>query len=93
MPSLRVTGGGGRGCAHPQAVSPLQVARDPSDYFTNLYTAFYRDEGACRALLENSRAVDWGQAFQIQGEPLQPYSIQHLPHGGQDRCPSPPMGQ
>uniref|UniRef100_A0A674JBM9 Glycine N-acyltransferase-like protein n=1 Tax=Terrapene triunguis TaxID=2587831 RepID=A0A674JBM9_9SAUR len=53
-------------------VFPLQVARDPSDYFTNLYTAFYRDEGACRALLENSCAVDWGQAFQIQGEPLHP---------------------
>ncbi|XP_065450578.1 glycine N-acyltransferase-like protein 3 isoform X1 [Chrysemys picta bellii] len=44
-----------------------EVARDPSDYFTNLYTTFYRDEGACRALLENSRAVDWGQAFQIHG--------------------------
>ncbi|TFJ95842.1 cobalt ABC transporter ATP-binding protein [Platysternon megacephalum] len=44
-----------------------EVARDPSDYFTNLYTAFYRDEGACRAMLGNSRAVDWGQAFQIQG--------------------------
>uniref|UniRef100_A0A674J8H7 Glycine N-acyltransferase-like protein n=1 Tax=Terrapene triunguis TaxID=2587831 RepID=A0A674J8H7_9SAUR len=52
-----------------------EVARDPSDYFTNLYTAFYRDEGACRALLENSCAVDWGQAFQIQGEPLQPRSV------------------
>ncbi|XP_044869977.1 glycine N-acyltransferase-like protein 3 isoform X2 [Mauremys mutica] len=44
-----------------------EVARDPSDYFTNLYTAFYRDEGACRALLGNSRAIDWGQAFQILG--------------------------
>ncbi|XP_039391997.1 glycine N-acyltransferase-like protein 3 [Mauremys reevesii] len=44
-----------------------EVARDPSDFFTNLYTAFYWDEGACRALLGNSRAVDWGQAFQILG--------------------------
>ncbi|XP_065260602.1 glycine N-acyltransferase-like protein 3 [Emys orbicularis] len=44
-----------------------EVARDPSDYFTNLYTTFYRDEGACRALLENSCTVDWGQTFQIQG--------------------------
>ncbi|TFJ95789.1 dihydrolipoamide dehydrogenase [Platysternon megacephalum] len=43
-----------------------EVARDPSDYFTNLYTAFYRVEGACRALLGNSRAVDCGQAFQIE---------------------------
>ncbi|XP_065450573.1 glycine N-acyltransferase-like protein 3 isoform X4 [Chrysemys picta bellii] len=47
--------------------SRREVAWDPSDYFTNLYTAFYRDEGACRALLENSHALDWGQAFQIQG--------------------------
>ncbi|XP_044869989.1 glycine N-acyltransferase-like protein 3 isoform X1 [Mauremys mutica] len=54
---------------HPatQRMSPLQVARDPSDFFTNLHTAFYRDEGACRALLGNSRAIDWDQAFQIQG--------------------------
>ncbi|XP_065450551.1 glycine N-acyltransferase-like protein 3 isoform X4 [Chrysemys picta bellii] len=44
-----------------------EVALDPSDYFTNLYTVFYRDEGACRALLGNSHAVDWSQAFQIQG--------------------------
>ncbi|XP_039391987.1 glycine N-acyltransferase-like protein 3 [Mauremys reevesii] len=44
-----------------------EVAWDPSDYFTNLYTAFYRDEGACRALLGNSRAIDWDQVFQIQG--------------------------
>ncbi|XP_039391991.1 glycine N-acyltransferase-like protein 3 [Mauremys reevesii] len=44
-----------------------EVARDPSDFFTNLYMAFYRDEGACRALLGNSRAVDWGQAFLILG--------------------------
>ncbi|TFJ95895.1 carnitine dehydratase [Platysternon megacephalum] len=49
------------------SIGKLCVARDPSDYFTNLYTAFYRDEGACRALLGNSHAVDWGQAFQIQG--------------------------
>uniref|UniRef100_A0A674JBU0 Glycine N-acyltransferase-like protein n=1 Tax=Terrapene triunguis TaxID=2587831 RepID=A0A674JBU0_9SAUR len=66
-----------------------EVARDPSDYFTNLYTAFYRDEGACRALLENSCAVDWGQAFQIQGEPLQPRSVQHLTYGGWNRSPPP----
>uniref|UniRef100_A0A8C0IJL1 Glycine N-acyltransferase-like protein n=1 Tax=Chelonoidis abingdonii TaxID=106734 RepID=A0A8C0IJL1_CHEAB len=55
------------------AVSPLQVAWDPSDYFTNLHTAFYRDEGACQALLGNSHTINWDQAFQIQGEPLQPY--------------------
>ncbi|XP_048709497.2 uncharacterized protein LOC125638160 isoform X3 [Caretta caretta] len=44
-----------------------EVTWDPSDFGTNLYTAFYRDEGACRALLGNSHAVDWSQAFQIQG--------------------------
>ncbi|KAM9146841.1 glycine N-acyltransferase-like protein 3 [Pangshura tecta] len=44
-----------------------EVAWDPSDYFTNLHTAFYRDEGACRALLGNSRTINWDQAFQIQG--------------------------
>uniref|UniRef100_A0A8C0IJL3 Glycine N-acyltransferase-like protein n=1 Tax=Chelonoidis abingdonii TaxID=106734 RepID=A0A8C0IJL3_CHEAB len=59
-----------------------EVAWDPSDYFTNLHTAFYRDEGACQALLGNSHTINWDQAFQIQGEPLQPCSIQLLPHGG-----------
>ncbi|XP_074854261.1 glycine N-acyltransferase-like protein 3 [Carettochelys insculpta] len=47
-----------------------EAAHDPSDVGTNLYTAFYRDESACRELLENSDAIDWDQAFQIQG--LQP---------------------
>ncbi|XP_065450589.1 glycine N-acyltransferase-like protein 3 isoform X3 [Chrysemys picta bellii] len=47
--------------------SRREVVQDPSDYFTNLYTTFYRDEDTCQALLENSRAVDWGQAFQILG--------------------------
>nr|XP_032631765.1 glycine N-acyltransferase-like protein 3 [Chelonoidis abingdonii] len=44
-----------------------EVAWDPSDYFTNLHTAFYRDEGACQALLGNSHTINWDQAFQIQG--------------------------
>ncbi|XP_050809612.1 glycine N-acyltransferase-like protein 3 [Gopherus flavomarginatus] len=44
-----------------------EVAWDPTDFFTNLHTAFYRDEGACRALLGNSRTINWDQAFQIQG--------------------------
>ncbi|XP_075785177.1 glycine N-acyltransferase-like protein 3 isoform X2 [Pelodiscus sinensis] len=43
------------------------VAWERNDYGTNLYAAFYRDEGACRALLANTQAVDWGQAFQMQG--------------------------
>uniref|UniRef100_A0A8C4VC40 Glycine N-acyltransferase-like protein n=1 Tax=Gopherus evgoodei TaxID=1825980 RepID=A0A8C4VC40_9SAUR len=56
-----------------------EVAWDPTDFFTNLHTAFYRDEGTCRALLGNSRTINWDQAFQIQGEPLQPYLSLPLP--------------
>ncbi|XP_067406809.1 glycine N-acyltransferase-like protein 3 [Emydura macquarii macquarii] len=44
-----------------------EVACDPGNYCANLYSAFYQEEGACRALLRSSHAVDWSQAFQIQG--------------------------
>ncbi|XP_067388102.1 glycine N-acyltransferase-like protein 3 isoform X2 [Emydura macquarii macquarii] len=43
----------------------LQVATDNSDFYTNMYAAYYRDLGAYRALL--SSAVNWGQAFCIYG--------------------------
>ncbi|CAM5159969.1 unnamed protein product, partial [Natator depressus] len=42
-----------------------QVALDVSDFYTNMYVAFYRDLGAYCALLGN--AVNWSQAFWIHG--------------------------
>ncbi|XP_067388113.1 glycine N-acyltransferase-like protein 3 [Emydura macquarii macquarii] len=42
-----------------------EVATDDSDFYTNTYAAYYRDLGACRALL--SSTVNWGQAFCIHG--------------------------
>ncbi|XP_043372803.1 glycine-N-acyltransferase-like protein 3 [Dermochelys coriacea] len=40
-----------------------QVASDVSDFYTNIYTAFYRDRGVYCALLGN--AINWSQAFWI----------------------------
>ncbi|XP_029142935.1 glycine N-acyltransferase-like protein 3, partial [Protobothrops mucrosquamatus] len=45
----------------------LQVVKDNRDYYANLHAAFYREEDACRRLLENKDAVDWDKAFQLQG--------------------------
>ncbi|XP_037757415.1 glycine-N-acyltransferase-like protein 3 [Chelonia mydas] len=42
-----------------------QVASDVSDFYTNMYAAFYRDLGAYWALLGN--AVNWSQAFWSHG--------------------------
>ncbi|KAG6920349.1 glycine-N-acyltransferase like 3, partial [Chelydra serpentina] len=42
-----------------------EVASDDSDFYTNMYAAFYRDLVAYWALL--SSAVNWGQAFCIHG--------------------------
>ncbi|XP_030418091.1 glycine N-acyltransferase-like protein 3 [Gopherus evgoodei] len=42
-----------------------EVAWDPTDFFTNLHTAFYRDEGTCRALLGNSRTINWDQRMAV----------------------------
>uniref|UniRef100_A0A670YX25 Glycine N-acyltransferase-like protein n=1 Tax=Pseudonaja textilis TaxID=8673 RepID=A0A670YX25_PSETE len=39
----------------------------PRDYYANLHAAFYREEDACRTLLENKDAIDWDKAFQLQG--------------------------
>ncbi|KAG6920854.1 glycine-N-acyltransferase like 3 [Chelydra serpentina] len=42
-----------------------EVTSDDSDFYTNRYTAYYRDLGAYRALLGS--AVNWSQAFCIHG--------------------------
>ncbi|XP_061468990.1 glycine N-acyltransferase-like protein 3 isoform X2 [Rhineura floridana] len=44
-----------------------EVVQDKWDYYANLHAAFYWDIDACRALLENVGAIDWGKAFQLQG--------------------------
>ncbi|KAK9410381.1 glycine N-acyltransferase-like 3 [Crotalus adamanteus] len=44
-----------------------EVVKDNRDYYANLHAAFYREEDACRRLLENKDAVDWDKAFQLQG--------------------------
>uniref|UniRef100_A0A670HVH0 Glycine N-acyltransferase-like protein n=1 Tax=Podarcis muralis TaxID=64176 RepID=A0A670HVH0_PODMU len=40
---------------------------DDLDHFTNAYAAFYKDQQAYQALLENPDTVNWEQVFQIQG--------------------------
>ncbi|XP_035167485.1 glycine N-acyltransferase-like protein 3 isoform X1 [Oxyura jamaicensis] len=40
---------------------------DPGDFYANQLAVFYREEGAWRALLGSSEAVDWSRAFQMQG--------------------------
>ncbi|XP_038036581.2 glycine N-acyltransferase-like protein 3 [Anas platyrhynchos] len=45
---------------------PEELA-DPGDFYANQLTAFYREEGAWRAVLGNPEAVDWSRAFQMQG--------------------------
>ncbi|XP_075784653.1 glycine N-acyltransferase-like protein 3 isoform X2 [Pelodiscus sinensis] len=42
-----------------------EVASDDSDFYTNTYAVYYRDLGACRALLGS--AINWDQAFCIHG--------------------------
>ncbi|CAM9488921.1 unnamed protein product [Bubo scandiacus] len=41
--------------------------KDPGDFYTNQLTAYYRDEGAWRALLAGTEVVGWTRAFQIHG--------------------------
>ncbi|XP_042331876.1 glycine-N-acyltransferase-like protein 3 [Sceloporus undulatus] len=45
----------------------MEVVKDSRDYYTNVHAAFYWDKDACQALLENTEAIDWGRAFQLQG--------------------------
>ncbi|XP_060128112.1 glycine N-acyltransferase-like protein 3 [Zootoca vivipara] len=44
-----------------------EVVKDKQDYYANFHTAFYLDVDAWRTLLENAGAIDWGKAFQLQG--------------------------
>ncbi|XP_070813237.1 glycine N-acyltransferase-like protein 3 isoform X2 [Pituophis catenifer annectens] len=44
-----------------------EVLKDNRDYYANLHAAFYREEDACRTLLEHKDAIDWDKAFQLQG--------------------------
>uniref|UniRef100_A0A670Y0A7 Glycine N-acyltransferase-like protein n=1 Tax=Pseudonaja textilis TaxID=8673 RepID=A0A670Y0A7_PSETE len=41
---------------------------DALDYFTNACAVFYKNLQAYQALLENPEAINWEQAFQIQGK-------------------------
>ncbi|KFP71380.1 Glycine N-acyltransferase-like 3, partial [Acanthisitta chloris] len=41
--------------------------KDPKGFYTNQLAVFYRDEGALRALLEDTEAVSWARAFHMQG--------------------------
>lgn len=57
-------GGGGRahaGAEHPAPQAPL------NDSYRNLCSAFYRDVGAYRALLESPGCLRWDSAFHIFG--------------------------
>uniref|UniRef100_A0A8C6Y1M7 Glycine N-acyltransferase-like protein n=1 Tax=Naja naja TaxID=35670 RepID=A0A8C6Y1M7_NAJNA len=51
-----------------KAVLTRPRKEDNRDYYANLHAAFYREEDACRTLLENKDAVDWDKAFQLQGK-------------------------
>uniref|UniRef100_A0A8C6Y2I9 Glycine N-acyltransferase-like protein n=1 Tax=Naja naja TaxID=35670 RepID=A0A8C6Y2I9_NAJNA len=67
-----------------KAVLTRPRKEDNRDYYANLHAAFYREEDACRTLLENKDAVDWDKAFQLQGG--EPGSSSECPAG---LCPSP----
>ncbi|XP_006260162.1 glycine N-acyltransferase-like protein 3 isoform X1 [Alligator mississippiensis] len=44
-----------------------EVVTDDSDFYANMYSAFYRDLGAYRALLSSPGAINWAQTFRIHG--------------------------
>ncbi|XP_054826135.1 glycine N-acyltransferase-like protein 3 isoform X2 [Eublepharis macularius] len=48
----------------PQA---LPAVKDKWDFYANLYATFYRDADACQAMLEDPEAINWSNAFQLQG--------------------------
>uniref|UniRef100_A0A8C6Y219 Glycine N-acyltransferase-like protein n=1 Tax=Naja naja TaxID=35670 RepID=A0A8C6Y219_NAJNA len=44
-----------------------EVVKDKRDCYANLHAAFYREEDACRALLENKDALDWDKTLCFAG--------------------------
>ncbi|KAL8183053.1 UNVERIFIED_CONTAM: hypothetical protein K2H54_013647 [Gekko kuhli] len=44
-----------------------EVSKDDSDFYTNMYAAFYHDPDAYRTLLQDSDAINWAQTFYILG--------------------------
>ncbi|ETE72919.1 Glycine N-acyltransferase-like protein 3, partial [Ophiophagus hannah] len=65
-----------------------EVVKDKRDYYANLHAAFYRDEDACRILLENKDAIDWDKAFQLQGKAWA-LAISFPPLGNFRKCQKP----
>ncbi|XP_015284071.1 PREDICTED: glycine N-acyltransferase-like protein 3 [Gekko japonicus] len=55
-----------------------EVSKDDSDFYTNMYAAFYHDLDAYRTLLQDSDAINWAQTFYILGN-------RQLPTGKGDR--------
>ncbi|XP_054827818.1 glycine N-acyltransferase-like protein 3 [Eublepharis macularius] len=44
-----------------------KVVKDSLDFYANLHAVFYKEIDACQALLDNTEAIDWSKAFQLQG--------------------------
>ncbi|XP_077176828.1 glycine N-acyltransferase-like protein 3 isoform X1 [Paroedura picta] len=44
-----------------------EVATDDSDFYTNMYAAFYHDHDVYRTLLQDTDAVNWAQALRVHG--------------------------
>nr|XP_056707757.1 glycine N-acyltransferase-like protein 3 [Euleptes europaea] len=44
-----------------------EVATDDSDWYTNMYAAFYHNLDVYRTLLQDTNVVNWAQTFRIHG--------------------------
>lgn len=64
------------------------MVKDKRDCYANLHAAFYREEDACRTLLEHKDAVDWDKAFQLQGKAWA-LAISFPPLGDFGKCEKP----